>query len=382
MRQLRSAPATLSRPARASASLSAPRVQHAAGAQQRRRLLLLVGGGGGAALLLPATSVFAAEPHTPPPASHPRPSGGPPEAPEPLRSYSELEPLFSASQLFYPPPSFGYRRVLLYPSWLRGEWRATSTLTAVSTPTGRRLVPPRLLAAADAEAAGLAPGAAAPPTPTPFAVRFYATLPDSAANGARVALGLLPVPAVAADRAFNLRSLAEAQRQAGPGSPAAAAAVSSVAYDPRASPDVVDVTYASGARTRLLLSALRSDDPAGAEATEGTAGAVFRTAECSRTAPLLAAGRGGGGATAVRDFLTLSRFERVGPHGAALRQRVAVFLTPNDAAYFDAANRAVVVFDYAVRLDRVLTPVPVEEGGSAGEPMVCVDTPKGVTQCA
>jgi hypothetical protein len=137
-------------------------------------------------------------------------------------------------------------------------------------------------------------------------------------------------------------------------------------YDPRESPDRLAVTYAGTppARAELYLSALRADDVS-------LSGDTFYTAECCRQVAI------GVGAEAVSDYQILCRFVRLSPDEVSLQQRVAVYLTPQDARYFDAINAAVALYDYDLTLER-------EERGGEGEgggPLVCVQTPKDVTQC-
>ena len=280
---------------------------------------------------------------------------------------SLLEPLFSSERLSWPGPSLSYLRVLCYPSWLFGEWAASSRLASFTTPLGPRFAPATAVAAAAADTG----------KDVAFSARFYATLPDSFDNSVRVALGALPRSSIVADRAFNTKSLTEATLRR-PGS------VAEVAYDLRASPNRLSLTYSgSGSRrAELFLSALRSDPvdtPGGSDAGDaGSVPHVFCTAECTRQAAFGGGPSGrGGGVSDVADFLILCRFERdaADPGLVTLRQRVGVFLNPQDNQYFQAANQAVGIYDYDCTLRRVATP-----DGSGGV-AVCVETPKGVTQC-
>jgi hypothetical protein len=161
---------------------------------------------------------------------------------------SALAPLLRAAELPWPGPSFSYQKQLYYPPWLFGEWRVSSKLVAFSTPRGESLAPRNAAKAArqDMDA-----------PPVAFRARFYSTLPDTAANNFRVALGALPQDAIMADRAFNCASLANATaRAAAPDAPAdAPPVVSGVEYDPREAPDTMRVTYLGGGRAELFLSA-------------------------------------------------------------------------------------------------------------------------------
>ena len=248
---------------------------------------------------------------------------------------SELAELFSASTLGWPGPSFAYQKTLEYPSWLFGEWDASSRLTAFVAPKGDAFVPPAATAAAAA---------------------------DQKAGDVRVALGSLPESAVVADRAFNVKSLTEATL-ARPG------AVASVEYDPREAPDRLTVLYAPPAQSKaeLYLSAFRSDD------THSGSGA-FHTAECIRQVTL-----GGVGRETVNDYQIVCRFEQdqQDANRVLLRQKVAVYLSPYDPLYFSAVNQAVGIYSYDIQLQRVITASP-EAGGA---PLTCVETPKDVVQC-
>ena len=271
---------------------------------------------------------------------------------------SSLEPLFTAAELPWPGPSFGYAKQLYYPDWLFGEWRVESKLVAFSTPRGEALAP-RNAARAAAEDMQRA---------VRFRARFYSTLPDSASNSFRVALGALPQDAIMADRAFNCASLANATAAAAPGAkPDAPPVVSSVEYDPREAPDTMRVLYTGGGRAELFLSAMRADPlPEGAPPPS-----VFHTAECSRQTTL------GVQRVDVSDYQILSRYLLQSPGLVTLRQRVGVYLTPQDEAYFSAINAAVALYDYDLTLER-------EERAGEGEgggPLVCVQTPKDVVQC-
>lgn len=261
---------------------------------------------------------------------------------------SPLEAVFNQAAPAYPGPSFAYQRVLQYAPWLFGEWQCSSALQSFDAPKGQRFVPASAIAAAKADE-----GKA-----VPFTVRFYQTLPDSAANKLRVTLGSVPESAVVADRAFNIKSLTEATL----GKPGA---VESVAYDQRDSPDRVTVMYAATPpqKAELYLSALRGDDTT-------RESDVFYTAECTRQVSI------GVAREAVSDYQILCRFERKGPDDVLLTQRVAVYLTPQDPAYFDVANAAVGVYTYTINMRRNTADSP-----DGGPRLACVETPKEVVQC-
>jgi len=274
-----------------------------------------------------------------------------------VAAVSALAPLFTAAELAWPGPSFSYQKQLYYPDWLFGEWRVSSKLVAFSTPRGASLALRNAEKAAREDMQH----------EVQFRARFYSTLPDTASNSFRVALGALPQDAIMADRAFNCASLANATAAAAPGALAdAPPAVSSVEYDPRESPDAMRVSYTGGGRAELYLSAMRAD-----ALPEGAAPTVFHTAECSRQTSMTSR------SADVADYQIVSRFEQLAPGRVALRQRVGVYLTPQAERYFEALNTAVALYDYELTMERM---TQLAEDGS-GAALTCVQTPKDVVQC-
>jgi len=129
--------------------------------------------------------------------------------------------------------------------------------------------------------------------------------------------------------AFNFRSLSEAQLRR-PG------AVTEVQFDERE--NRLRATFLGGTKCELYLSAFRAD---------AVTSEPFHTAECSRYVT-----RGGGGAAS--DSQVLSRFARADGGRVLLSQKVALYLTPLDADYFEAGGRAVAVLRYETELSPAL----------------------------
>lgn len=171
-------------------------------------------------------------------------------------------------------------------------------------------------------------------------------------------------------RAFNTRALTNATL--------GFEAVESVEYDPR-DPGRERVVFGQlgpdlrplpPLRIELFINAARcSVDVLKLQREGQPSPPTFCTAELFRQVSL------GVRAAQVRDFevITAYSFEQEGRVQAT--QRVAVYLQPQDAAYFQAAGRAVSVYDYALTLTR-MGPEGAPQGAAA-----CVATPKDVIQC-
>lgn len=172
-------------------------------------------------------------------------------------------------------------------------------------------------------------------------------------------------------RAFNTRSLTNATLGFD--------AVQEVEYDSR-DPGRERVTFSTlgpdlrplpPLRIELFINAARSSVDVLKLQREGNPPPEsFCTAELYRQVTL------GVRAAQVRDYevVTSFRFENEGLVQAT--QRVAVYLQPQDAAYFQAGGRAVTVYDYALTLTRV-----GPDGGAPAGAAACVPTPKDVVQC-
>ncbi len=62
---------------------------------------------------------------------------------------------------------------------------------------------------------------------------------------------------------------------------------------------------------------------------------------------------------AVYDYSVISRYGLQGDGSVAVQQRVAAFMQPQDALYFDAGDRAVALYDYS----HAYVPVPAASEG-------------------
>lgn len=69
-------------------------------------------------------------------------------------------------------------------------------------------------------------------------------------------------------------------------------------------------------------------------------------------------------------------YSQLAPGRLQGRQRSCLYLQPQEPAYFEAAGRAVAVYDYAFTMRRLAAPEDAPPGAEA-----CVLTPKGVYQC-
>ena len=151
-----------------------------------------------------------------------------------------------------------------------------------------------------------------------------------------------------ADIGFNFQSLTNAQL----GRPDA---VKAVAFS-EASPGSLTARFVDSREASLFFSALRSDPVADVQR-------VWFSAECLRFST----------SASSSDSQTVSRFERLDDDSVLLSQKVATYLTPLDANYFEQPfGVPVAVYQYETRLTRVRG-----EDGS-----VCVEAPDGLRQCA
>lgn len=172
-------------------------------------------------------------------------------------------------------------------------------------------------------------------------------------------------------RAFNTRALTNAALGFD--------AVRAVEYDPR-DPGRERVTFAElgpdlrplpPLRIELFINAARSSADVLRLQREGQPEpASFCTAELYRQVKL------GVRAADVRDYEVITAYTLEQQGRVVAAQRVAVYLQPQDAAFFQAAGRAVAVYDYALTLTRVPAGADAPLGAAA-----CVATPKDVVQC-
>lgn len=252
---------------------------------------------------------------------------------------------------------------LYYPRWMFGEWQVDMEFVALRTPLGRDFVPRGFLQAAEApaEEGGLG-------STYSFRQRFYSTLPDTLDNRLRVNLGLgMPRDAIIADRAFNTRESTNAFL--------GWQAVDDVEYDPRAAPLRQVVTLSRLApdtaplpprRLELFINALSQEDGP----PEGGADTAFYTSELCRQVLL------GVRQVEVKDYEIMHSYRLTGPGAAEGRQRSCLYLQPQEERFFQAAGRAVAVYDYRFSMRRLPPPGDAPSGAAA-----CVQTPKAVWQC-
>ena len=76
------------------------------------------------------------------------------------------------------------------------------------------------------------------------------------------------------------------------------------------------------------------------------------------------------------DYEVMHSYRRVREGVVEGRQRSALYLQPQQQHYFEAAGRAVAVYDYTFSMRRVPPPADAPPGAAA-----CVPTPKSVVQC-
>lgn len=252
---------------------------------------------------------------------------------------------------------------LYYPRWMFGEWQVDMEFVALRTPLGRDYVPAGFLQAAEApaEEGGLGSTYA-------FRQRFYSTLPDTLDNQLRVNLGLgMPRDAIIPDRAFNTRESTNAFL--------GWQAVDEVEYDPRAAPLRQVVTLSRLApdtaplpprRLELFINALSSEEGA----PEGGPEPAFYTSELCRQVLV------GVRQVEVKDYEIMHSYRLAAPGVVEGRQRSCLYLQPQEERFFQAAGRAVAVYDYRFRMTRLPPPGDAPPGAAA-----CVQTPKAVWQC-
>lgn len=81
------------------------------------------------------------------------------------------------------------------------------------------------------------------------------------------------------------------------------------------------------------------------------------------------------GDVSVSDYEVLTRYELLEQGRVRATQVSAIYLDPRHPKYFQANGRAVAVYTFAWEMDRATLK------DERGLPVVCVPTPKDVTQC-
>lgn len=272
---------------------------------------------------------------------------------------------------------------VFYPTWMAGEWLATSTLTGFDAPLGAKfLAGPSGLRKDVAEATIRQQKSRIGTSVGPYPLRWLAVRPPGSAAGAAKTF-------VVEDRAFNTKSRLDAfagrsvvrrveyvevgganekaygdaplpttlttykfaalqkvfsnnrgqELEVSPGAGRALAAAAAVAAltDGRATPD--GATWTGFEFTRTLFA--RTDQP--------DAPPVVADSEVLTQLRLLDPRGAPTGSTSVAT-------SRAGAEVVVGRVRLADFLTPNDALFFEARQRAVSISDYDLQLTRLPLP--------------------------
>jgi len=220
------------------------------------------------------------------------------------------------------PPVLAVQGDLHYPTWMVGTWTVESRLVDLSAPLAPAVVTP-----------GFEGNRSQLNQPISFQVRF---LPQrqllQSQSGFQAPAPILKLPSAApdpvvADRAFNGLNLARAYLGDG--------AVQSVTVDPR-SPNR-QVTLLGGDRQLIsIVSGRTTEQPDDQHflATE-VFQQVFR----------------GAGHPYLNQVETTTAYERLSANGPVLAdQFTAIYLSPQDAAYFKAGDRPVALYHYRLTL--------------------------------
>ncbi|EFJ52741.1 hypothetical protein VOLCADRAFT_127341 [Volvox carteri f. nagariensis] len=222
-----------------------------------------------------------------------------------------LAQLEGRAPIFQPGVAWSRRnrdRQLFYPAWLAGEWEVTARFAAASFPQGHRLL--------GRTVPGVLKGS------------MVAALPDVGA---------------AMDGVFNVRQLMDAFYSF--------AVTRKVEYEPLKNPTRLTVVYATPRKDKSVIS----EDLRKAELiinnrisqeispTDFIVAELFRQMAVATTEVTAATAAAASGSVVVTGI------------GAEVQvlQRVAAFLQPQDAAFFEAGNQAVAVYDYTYTLKRV-----------------------------
>lgn len=215
---------------------------------------------------------------------------------------------------------------LYYPQWMEGEWQVDSTLTEAVAPLDPELLSP-----------GFSTIAAQLHQPVYFRVRFKPVGVSTVTPGR----GLLVPQSVGqnqrliADRVYNGMSLAEAVLGKG--------VIESIRLDPR-SPNAQVVRFTDGQTLATQISN---------RATETPAADVFISSELYRQTFRNAA------QIYINQVENTIAYRRIvpdptnqldQPHIEA-EQITAIYLSPQDPAYFKAQDRPVALYRYRLRLD-------------------------------
>ncbi len=124
-------------------------------------------------------------------------------------------------------------------------------------------------------------------------------------------------------------------------------------------------------RVELFINAVRaSADVLKLEENKQPIYSQFCTSELFRQVSL------GVRAADVRDYEVVTNYSLQSDGVVTAQQRVVTYLQPQDALYFQVANRAVSLYDYVLEMKRV---PPGPDAPAAAQ--ACVATPKDIVQC-
>ena len=228
---------------------------------------------------------------------------------------------------------FGRRSEVNFPTWLAGDWDATSTFDAFRAPLGNRF-----------DILGVGKSSPNPGDQLSFPLRFTSTSRASISNTTTSSRLVEPDRAYNAKSTFNARALKEV----------GFSPIQTVDYDPKegrlvlifskVGPDMQPLPQ------RRLELFIRSRD--GYLSEDGD---VFYASEQYRQ--VYVATR----TVDVTDYEVLWSFRLETDGQVAVRQRTLYFLEPRDELYFEANGKAVAVYDEHLTMTRAVR-TEVEDG--------------------
>lgn len=208
---------------------------------------------------------------------------------------------------------------LIYPDWMAGTWDVATKYVSASAPLGRRYISDRT------------PGTR---------VGTLLTIPDIGSSPSFLQRFLRAPGGAVADRSYNIRTRIEAFL------PNATSAM--VSYEPEKDPTRIAFDYELPRRSAVA--------PPGSKLKRG--GLIFinnRAGESVTEDSFICEEnfRQSSPGFQDSDYKVILALRRLDAERVTGKVRVAAFLTPLDAAYFDAAGKAIAVYDYAVDFRRV-----------------------------
>ncbi|HEY9826975.1 MAG TPA: hypothetical protein V6D19_16165 [Stenomitos sp.] len=215
---------------------------------------------------------------------------------------------------------------LYYPQWMAGEWQVDSILTEAVSPLAPEIVSP-----------GFAAISAQLHQPVHFRVRFQPAVVSGVERGLWVPQSVGQKQRLVADRVYNGMNLAEAELGKG--------VIESIRLDPR-SPNAQVVRFADGQTLATQISN---------RATETPSADVFISSELYRQTFRNAVQiylNQVENTIAYRRIVSDQPDSLAQPHIEA-EQITAIYLSPQDPAYFKAQGRPVALYRYRLRLEAV-----------------------------